>query len=98
VTLLVITVRVVVILLVVRFILRLIWHARRPAAPQRRRPAERAGGTLVRDPNCGTHVPESRAITVGHGPSALHFCSTACRDAYAAAHRDARPFQSFHTP
>ena len=44
---------------------------------------ERAGGTLVRDPNCGTYIPESRAIAAG----SLRFCSTACRDAYAGGNR-----------
>jgi hypothetical protein len=48
---------------------------------------ERKGGTLVRDPNCGTYIPEARAITLGSGSHALHFCSAACRDAYTAAHR-----------
>jgi YHS domain-containing protein len=48
--------------------------------------AEREGGTLVRDPQCGTHVPKSRSFQVGHGATALYFCSTDCRDKYAAAH------------
>jgi len=85
VTFLLLIFRVIVVLLVIRFVLRFIASIRQGAQPaQRRKPvAERKGGTLVRDPNCGTYLPESRAITVG----ALHFCSSACRDAYAAAHR-----------
>jgi hypothetical protein len=89
-TLLVIAIRVIVILLVLRFVLRLMAGARTTARPKQARPtrmAERAGGTLVRDPQCGTYIPESRAITVTGGGAALHFCSDACRDAYAAAHR-----------
>jgi hypothetical protein len=48
---------------------------------------ERAGGALVRDPQCGTYVPESRAIRVGSGAGAHYFCSDGCRAAYTAAHQ-----------
>jgi len=77
----------VIALLIVRALLRLLFGSRRrPAARQATtRMPERSGGTLVRDPQCGTYVAESRAIRVGSGPRTLYFCSTACRDAYAAA-------------
>ena len=77
--------RVIVVLLIVRFILRFIGSIRQGMQPSTRSRSapERAGGTLVRDPNCGTYLPESRALAVG----TLHFCSAACRDAYVAAHR-----------
>lgn len=39
---------------------------------------------LVRDPVCGVHVTEERAILLRTGGEVLHFCSTACRDQYAA--------------
>lgn len=55
----------------------------RPASP----PQERLGGTLVRDPQCGTYIPESRAVIVGTGTDRVTFCSTACRDAYLAARK-----------
>lgn len=77
---------ILIVFLVVRAIVRLIFGARIPTG--RRPPAsvpERAGGTLVRDPHCGTYLPESRAIRVGSGAQAQFFCSAACRDAYAAA-------------
>lgn len=48
---------------------------------------ERAGGALVRDPQCGTYVPQSRAIRVGSGADTHYFCSDGCRAAYAAAHQ-----------
>jgi uncharacterized protein len=54
----------------------------RPAPPS----GERTGGTLVRDPQCGTYLPQTRAIRVGSGDDALYFCSAACRDAYRASH------------
>ena len=52
---------------------------RRPSAPQ---PLERAGGTLMRDPHCGTYVPASRALQVRSGQATLYFCSATCRDAF----------------
>ena len=83
------TMRIIVLLLVIRFLLRL--FTRRPVATTGRRHVSRAperlGGTLVRDPQCGTYIPETTAVTVGRGASARHFCSTNCRDAWAADHR-----------
>ena len=38
---------------------------------------------LVRDPVCGMHVDETRSIPFRDGGELVHFCSTACRDAYA---------------
>jgi len=73
-----------VLIFIVRMILRLVTGA--TAARRTRPPAgssERSGGTLVRDPHCGTYIPESRAIRVGSGDQTQYFCSTDCRDAYA---------------
>lgn len=44
--------------------------------------SERLGGTLVQDPQCGTYLPEDRAIALRVGGTTHHFCSTACRDAW----------------
>ena len=69
--------------LLIRMFVRLLSGSRsvqRP--PAGARPREVAGGTLVRDPQCGTYVPESRALRVQSGQQTLYFCSTACRDAY----------------
>jgi len=38
---------------------------------------------LVRDPVCGTHVAEEVSISLREGSELVHFCSAACRDAYA---------------
>lgn len=38
---------------------------------------------LVRDPVCGMHVDETRSIPLRKGGELVHFCSLACRDAYA---------------
>jgi len=39
---------------------------------------------LVRDPVCGVHVAEARAIPLREGTALVHFCSAACRDKYVA--------------
>jgi YHS domain-containing protein len=48
--------------------------AAQPAATARR---------LVRDPVCGMHVDETLSIPLREGGQLFHFCSPACRDAYA---------------
>ena len=83
-------IRAILLTILVNFILRLILPPRRPtSAGQTGRPRsqsfERPGGTLVRDPHCGTYIPVSRAICVGSGAAALYFCSEACRAAYVTA-------------
>lgn len=40
---------------------------------------------LVRDPVCGMYVAEVLAVPMREGGELLHFCSTACRDKYAAS-------------
>jgi YHS domain-containing protein len=42
-------------------------------------------GVMVRDPVCGLHLPEARAL-VEHRTGARHFfCSERCRDAFQRA-------------
>lgn len=80
--------RVLIILLILRYIVAF-FTPRRPAPAPRRapqRPIERTGGTLVRDPQGGTYVPESGALALTRGSETMHFCSTTCRDAWALAH------------
>jgi len=75
-------VRVLIILLIVRIVLR--WFADRRVGAARRAPrrgAERIGGHLVRDPQCGTFIAESRAVKAA-GQS---FCSARCRDEWLAS-------------
>src|SRR5260221_7588159 len=40
---------------------------------------------LVRDPVCGVHVAEERAIPLHTGGEVIHFCSVQCRDQYAGS-------------
>jgi YHS domain-containing protein len=80
--------RVLIILLIVRYIVAFFTRRVPAPAPPRApsRPSERTGGTLVRDPQCGTYVPESGALALTQGGATWHFCSTTCRDAWALAH------------
>ncbi len=55
---------------------------RREATPDRQHAV--SSRRLVRDPVCGVHVAEERAIPLRAGGELLHFCSAACRDQYAA--------------
>ena len=50
-------------------------------------PASSTGRRLVRDPVCGMHVDETLSIPLREGGELLHFCSPACRDAYAVSTR-----------
>jgi hypothetical protein len=76
-------VRILVVLIVVRYLVRALRGAPRSA----RREAPRLGGTLVRDPQCGTYLPPARAVTLSDDGQLLHFCSTRCRDAWRARNR-----------
>jgi len=81
--------RALFILFVIRLVLRMIFPpaarrtASRPSRPPSRVP-ERAGGTLARDPSCGTFVPQTSSFRVQSGGETVYFCSTACRDAWLA--------------
>jgi len=87
--------RAVILTIIVNMVLRLIFSRwsksakqgaagnRMPGAPPQ---PERLGGTLVRDPHCGTYIVQSHALRLGAGPEAHFFCSDNCRTAYQAAH------------
>jgi YHS domain-containing protein len=72
-------------ILVVLFVLRLLVRAVTGARTSQRRQA-RIGGSLVRDPQCGTYVPPARALTLSSRGQVLHFCSDRCRDAWTSSH------------
>lgn len=80
---------VLIVRLVFRFIGGLLEGMRGTSSPPRGRrqdPGPRVGGRLVRDPQCGTHVPEASAVRLGSGDQAVYFCSTRCRDQWSASH------------
>ena len=85
-------VRILALLLLLRFVLQLLFGnrgARKTAggpAPRGRArgPELKPGGELVRDPNCGTYVAKARAIAVSVGSETVSFCSATDRDAYRA--------------
>jgi YHS domain-containing protein len=51
--------------------------------------AQTAGASrrLVRDPVCGMHVDETLSVPLRDEGELVHFCSIACRDAYATTTR-----------
>ncbi|HEX5069607.1 MAG TPA: hypothetical protein VFV78_05260 [Vicinamibacterales bacterium] len=78
--------RALIFLLLLRIVLRLIFGSMRGGSGQpgagRSRSAERLGGELVRDPNCGTYIPKASAVVLGTGSDARYFCSDKCRNEY----------------
>jgi hypothetical protein len=80
-TILINALRALIVLLILRLLVRFVMALRQGEAGRRRAVAERRGGRLVRDPHCGTYVPESSALKSG----SEHFCSAACRDAWQQA-------------
>jgi len=42
-------------------------------------------GMMVRDPVCGLHLPEHRAITEVRAGELYHFCSETCRQSFLEA-------------
>jgi len=42
-------------------------------------------GLMVRDPICGLHLPEQRALTESRSGQLYHFCSERCRDRFLSA-------------
>lgn len=84
-------IRILAILLMVRLVLQFVGGlmrglSGRSSTGQAKSPQARMGGKLVRDPQCGTHIPETRALRLGRGDQVLFFCSQDCRDRWTAAH------------
>ncbi len=42
-------------------------------------------GLMVRDPVCGLHIPEHRALTEVRAGERYHFCSDECRQSFLKA-------------
>ena len=83
-------IRILLVLFLIRLVMRAIHRLTGAQQPRRGRapqPIERAGGALVRDPQCGTYIPESNAMTLRSGGETKFFCSAACRDTWVGARR-----------
>lgn len=78
-------------------LMRLVWRSLlRGAVAQPRGSAGSAGGhpiptvykgLMVRDPICGVHVPESRALVEVRGGEKIYFCSETCRASFRSGAR-----------
>ena len=57
------------------------------SAPRQQTPPEKSrdGETMERDPQCGTYVPRSDAVSKSISGTTHYFCSNKCRDDYLAA-------------
>jgi YHS domain-containing protein len=55
-------------------------------APDKQHPPA-SSRRLVRDPVCGVHVTEDRALPLRTGGEVVYFCSASCRDQYAGNER-----------
>jgi YHS domain-containing protein len=55
-----------------------------PSVPQAPQPSALSSRRLVRDPVCGVHVTEDRAVPLVIGGEIVHFCSAKCRDEYSS--------------
>jgi uncharacterized protein len=79
-------VRLIILLIIIRFIVTLVrglMSKPAPAPPRPKRSTERLGGTLVQDPQCGTYIPQDRAVAVTIRGATQYFCSAKCRDEWA---------------
>jgi uncharacterized protein len=83
------TIRILLILLVIRLVLRFLRGVYQGMiAP----PAEEVRAVpLVKDPVCGTYVPRAKALVAGAGGETQFFCSEECRDRYRRDMNRARP-------
>jgi YHS domain-containing protein len=86
-------VRIVLFIILFIIIARAFWRvidnviqAASGAAPGGGPPLQNA--KMVRDPVCGTFLLPDRALSVSDARGRAYFCSTACRDKYAAAQRE----------
>ncbi len=90
--------RIILILLIIRLIVSFFTGGKKKRArasesadPRnaggRRPQPEKLAAKLVRDPQCGTYVAETGAVTASHAGATLHFCSEQCRDQYLASPR-----------
>lgn len=74
--------------LVVRAVWKSLFERRAVSSPDGvERRASVYKGLMVRDPVCGLHLPESRAIVEIHAGERNHFCSEKCRAEFRKAHR-----------
>lgn len=77
-------IRILILLLVLRLLWRFVAGAIQGAGQGRERRPLGQGVPLVRDPVCGVHIPQSRALTARAGDRIHYFCSEQCRRAYRA--------------
>ncbi len=81
--------------LVIALLLRMVWRSlwRSALAPPRGGASSAEPmptvykGLMVRDPVCGLHIPESRALVEVRSGERVHFCSETCRASFRSSAR-----------
>jgi YHS domain-containing protein len=67
-------------LALIAILARLVWRSLFQPAPGKTTPVYK--GLMVRDPVCGRHVPQDRALVSVQSGETIHFCSDTCRARY----------------
>lgn len=67
-------------------LLRSLFHAVRQPDESGHGAHHRAGEEMVLDPECGTHIPLSDALSAQVAGAKRYFCSRECREAYLRKH------------
>ncbi len=75
---------------VLALLLRVVWRSFFRGALAQTRGGSTSGdplsavykGLMVRDPVCGLHIPESRALVEVRAGERIYFCSDACRASF----------------
>ncbi len=78
---------------VIAFLLRVVWRSFFRGALAQPPGGSSGGGAMpglykglmVRDPVCGVHIPEGRALVEVRAGERIHFCSDACRASFRSS-------------
>jgi YHS domain-containing protein len=76
------TLRIILLLLIVRAVLMLVRGVIQGATDGPRQSSPTNRGQLLRDPVCGVYVTADKAITERSGAGTAYFCSEKCRRAW----------------
>lgn len=79
-----------ILLMILFLLIKRLWHALCGAVQSEGGMPPRSGNlpqTMVRDPECGLHLPMPDALTVHTEQGMLYFCSRECRDTYLARNK-----------
>jgi len=79
-------IRLLILILLGFVVYSMISGLRRPIVKKPPRNRSRDGEPMVEDPQCGTYLPVSDAVTATINNKQLHFCSKKCLKEYRKTH------------